>query len=196
MQKKRWLLKLKLLLLNKATMITREDCIKIGEVSKTHGLQGAVVVTTDSDWLERYEDKPVFLLLEGAPVPFFIAEDGLTERNHTSYIVQFDSISSQEQAERLLGAEVLLEQSLLEEEEWEDEEGDFFDLIHFDVTDLVSGTTGRVLDVVDYSGNVVLTLDILGKEILLPLSETYISAVDWENASLQVNIPKELAELN
>ncbi len=177
-------------------MITREDCIKIGEVVKTHGLQGAVVISTDNDCLERYGDKPVFLLLEGAPVPFFIAEDGLTERNHTSYIVQFDSISSQEQAERLLGAEVLLEQSLLEEEEWEDEEGDFFDLIHFDVTDLVSGTTGRVLDVVDYSGNVVLTLDILGKEILLPLSETYISAVDWENASLQVNIPKELAELN
>ena len=70
--------------------------------------------------------KPVFLLLEGAPVPFFIAEDGLTERNHTSYIVQFDGVGSQEQAERLLGAEVLLEQSLFEEEEWEDEEGDFF----------------------------------------------------------------------
>ena len=75
------------------------------------------------------------------------------------------------------------------------QEGDFFDLIHFDVTDLVSGETGKVVDVVDYSGNVVLTLDILGKEILLPLSETYLSAVDWENASLQVNIPKELAEL-
>ena len=117
-------------MLNKVTMITREDCIKIGEVVKTHGLQGAVVISTDNDCLERYGDKPVFLLLEGAPVPFFIAEDGLTERNHTSYIVQFDSISSQEQAERLLGAEVLLEQSLLEEEEWEDEEGDFFDLIH------------------------------------------------------------------
>ena len=120
----------------------------------------------------------------------------MTERNHTSYIVQFDGVGSQEQAERLLGAEVLLEQSLFEEEEWEDEEGDFFDLIHFDVTDLVSGETGKVVDVVDYSGNVVLTLDILGKEILLPLSETYLSAVDWENASLQVNIPKELAELN
>ena len=196
MQKKRWLLKLKLLLLNKATMITREDCIKIGEVSKTHGLQGAVVVTTDSDWLERYEDKPVFLLLEGAPVPFFIAEDGLTERNHTSYIVQFDYVDSQEQAERLIGAEVLLEKSIQEEEEWDEEEDDIYDLIDFDVTDLVSGATGKVLDVADYSGNIVLTLGIMGKEILLPLSETYLVEVDWERSSLQVNIPTELAELN
>lgn len=177
-------------------MITRDNCIKIGEVAKTHGLQGAVVVMTDGDWLERYEDRPVFLLLEGAPVPFFIAEDGLTKRNQTSYIVQFDYVNSQEQAERLIGAEVLLEKSLLDEDEWHEGEGDIFDLIDFDVTDLVSGATGKVLDVADYSGNIVLTLDILGKEILLPLSETYLSVLDWENSSLQVNVPKELAELN
>ena len=177
-------------------MITRDNCIKIGEVAKTHGLQGAVVVMTDGDWLERHEDRLVFLLLEGAPVPFFIAEDGLTKRNQTSYIVQFDYVNSQEQAERLIGAEVLLEKSLLDEDEWHEEEGDIFDLIDFDVTDLVSGATGKVLDVADYSGNIVLTLDILGKEILLPLSETYLSVLDWENSSLQVNVPKELAELN
>ena len=84
----------------------------------------------------------------------------------------------------------------MDEDEWHEEEGDIFDLIDFDVTDLVSGATGKVLDVADYSGNIVLTLDILGKEILLPLSETYLSVLDWENSSLQVNVPKELAELN
>lgn len=52
-------------------MITREDCIKIGEVSKTHNLQGSVVISSDSDLLERYADEPVFLQLDGAPVPFF-----------------------------------------------------------------------------------------------------------------------------
>ena len=57
-------------------MITREDCIKIGEVSKTHNLQGSVVISSDSDLLERYADEPVFLQLDGAPVPLFIAEDG------------------------------------------------------------------------------------------------------------------------
>ena len=54
-------------------MITREDCFKVGEVAKTHNLQGEVVITTDSDLLEKYADEPVFLLLDGAPVPFFIA---------------------------------------------------------------------------------------------------------------------------
>lgn len=177
-------------------MITREDCIKIGEVSKTHSLQGAVIISTDSDLLEQYADEPVFLLLEGAPVPFFIAEDGITRRNHTSYIIKFDYVDSLEQAERLAGAEVLLEKAMLEEEELEESDHDIFELIGFKVKDLVSGAIGEVSDVADYSGNVVLTLSILGKEILLPLSETYISEVDFELHQLQVNIPAELAELN
>ena len=36
----------------------------------------------------------MFIFLEGAPVPFYIAEDGLTERNHSSYIVKFDFVDS------------------------------------------------------------------------------------------------------
>ncbi len=173
-------------------MITREDCIQIGEVSKTHNLQGAVIITTDSDLPERYADKPVFLLLEGAPVPFFIAQDGIICRNHTSYIVKFDYVDSLEEAERLVGAEVLLEKDMLEEEA----EPDVFELAGFEGEDLVSGAVGEVSDVADYSGNVVLALSILGKEILLPLSETYIADVDFELRRLQVNIPAELAELN
>lgn len=87
---------------------------------------------------------------------------------------------------------MLLEKDMLEEEA----EPDVFELAGFEVEDLVSGAVGEVSDVADYSGNVVLALSILGKEILLPLSETYIADVDFELRRLQVNIPAELAELN
>ena len=178
-------------------MITREDCIKIGEVSKTHNLQGAVIITTDSDLLEQYADEPVFLQLDGAPVPFFISDEGLTVRNHTSYIVKFDYVDSQAQAERLLGCEVLLEKELLEEEELEDgQDDDIYQLIGFGVKDEVSGASGEVADVADYSGNVVLTISIFGKEVLLPLSEIYIRDIDVEHGQILVHIPEELAEPN
>ena len=75
-------------------MITREDCIKIGEVTKTHHLDGSVIISTNSNLLEKYADKPVFLQLDGAPVPFFISENGLNPRNHTSYIVKFDYVDT------------------------------------------------------------------------------------------------------
>lgn len=177
-------------------MITREDCVKIGEISKTHNLQGEVVITTDSDLLEKYADEPVFLQLDGAPVPFFIAEKGLTERNHTSYIVKFDFVDTLEQASRLVGCEVMLESALLDGRDVDEFDFDVFELMNFDVDDQVSGSSGKITDVADYSGNVVFTVSILGKEILLPLSDTYVSGIDFENRRLQVHIPEELASLN
>ncbi len=176
-------------------MVTRENCIKIGEITKTHHLKGAVIVSTDSDLLEQYADKPVFLLLEGAPVPFFIAEDGLSIRNHTSYIVKFDYVDTIAQAERLVGCEIWLEKSLLQENEAEDYR-DIFDLIGFRVHDERSGNNGQVTDVADYSGNIILTLSIFGKEVLLPLSETYIRNLDWAHETIHVHIPEELENLN
>lgn len=159
-------------------MITREDCFKVGEVAKTHNLQGEVVITTDSDLLEKYANEPVFLLLDGAPVPFFIADEGLTVRNHTSYIVKFDYVDTLAQAGRLVGCEVLFEKELLEGQEPEESGYDIFELIGFEVKDQVSEETGEVADVADYSGNVVLTVSIMNKEILLPLSENYICEID------------------
>ena len=127
-------------------MITREDCFKVGEVAKTHNLQGEVVITTDSDLLEKYADEPVFLLLDGAPVPFFIADEGLTVRNHTSYIVKFDYVDTLAQAGRLVGCEVLFEKELLEGQESEESGYDIFELIGFEVKDQVSEETGEVAD--------------------------------------------------
>ena len=163
-------------------MITREDCFKVGEVAKTHNLQGEVVITTDSDLLEKYADEPVFLLLDGAPVPFFI--------------VKFDYVDTLAQAGRLVGCEVLFEKELLEGQEPEESGYDIFELIGFEVKDQVSEETGEVADVADYSGNVVLTVSIMNKEILLPLSENYICEIDFEHSRLLVQIPRELVELN
>ena len=177
-------------------MITREDCVKIGEVAKTHSLQGEVVVTTESDLLEKYADEPVFIQLDGAPVPFFIADEGLCARNHTSYIVKFDFVDTVEQAERLVGSEVLIEKALLDEEDVNSFDYNVFELNGFAVEDEVSGKTGVVTDVADYAGNVVLSIKISAKEILLPLSEVYVQEVDFENSKLFVKIPVELAELN
>lgn len=177
-------------------MVTREDCVKVGEVIKTHNLQGEVVVTADSDLLEKYADEPVFLLLEGAPVPFFITEGGLRVRNHTSYIIRFEFVDSLAKAEHLLGCEVMLERELLEEEETDEFDYDVFELTGFDVKDQFSGQTGQVTDVANYSGNVVLSVSIFGKEVLLPLSDIYVCEIDFELRQLQVRTSAELAELN
>lgn len=173
-------------------MIKKEDCIKIGEIGKTHNLQGALIVYTDNDLLEQYSDEPVFVLLEGAPVPFYIAEDGLTERNHSSYIVKFEFVDSKEQADRLVGSELLMDKYLLDEEELPME---MSDMIGYTVVDDLTGARGEIVQVDDYSGNIVLSIRIFSKEILLPVSDQYVTEVLHDEKMMHVNIPEEIKNL-
>ena len=174
-------------------MVKREDCVKIGEIGKTHNLQGALIVYTDNDLLEQYMDEPVFILLEGAPVPFYIAEDGLTERNHSSYIVKFDFVDSKEQADRLVGCDLLMDKYLLEEEN--ELPFELSDLIGYSVLDELTGEMGVVEQVDNYSGNVVLTIKIFSKEILLPVSDEYVLDISHDEKRMHVNISEEIKEL-
>ena len=173
-------------------MVKREDCIKIGEIGKTHNLQGALIVYTDNDLLEQYMDEPVFILLEGAPVPFYIAEDGVTDRNHSSYIVKFDFVDTKEQADRLVGCDLLMDKYLLEEDEMPLE---LSDLIGYSVIDEPTGEQGEIVQVNNYSGNVVLSIRIFSKEILLPVSDEYVMDILHDEKLMHVNIPEETKEL-
>lgn len=177
-------------------MIRTEDCIPVGKIIKSHNLQGEVVIFTENDLLEEYAEEPVFISLEGAPVPFFIADEGISVRNRNTYIVKFDFVDTLEQAERLIGHEVLLPKDLFPEIEEDGEaDVDIETLKEFEVEDERSGRTGRLLDVADYSGNVVFTIAIWDKEILLPFSEDYIKRIDFEEKKLIVFIPQEIIDL-
>ena len=173
-------------------MIKREDCLKIGEIGKTHGLEGPVVVYADNDLLEEYREEPMFILLEGAPVPFYIAENGLSRRNHSSYIVKFDYVDDRRQAERLVGCDLLMDKELLEEE---DVPFELSDMRGYAVLDVRTGEKGELLHVDNYSGNVVFTISLLGKEILLPYSEDYVLEILPEEQFLRVDIPEDIFDL-
>lgn len=174
-------------------MIKREDCAKIAEIGKTHNLQGALVVYTDNDLLEQYMDEPVFILLEGAPVPFYIAEGGVAERNHSSYIVKFDFVDSKKQADRLVGCELLMDKCLLEEEG--ELPFELSDLIGYSVVDGLTGEKGEITQVENFSGNVVLAIQIFSKEVLLPVSDVYVTEILHDERVMHVNIPEEIKEL-
>ena len=173
-------------------MVKREDCLKIGEIGKTHGVEGAVVVYVDNDLLEEYSEEPMFIPLEGAPVPFYIAENGLARRNQSSYIVKFDYVDNKEQAERLVGHDLLLDKELLDEE---DAPLEFADLHGYAVLDARTGEKGELLHVDNYSGNVVFAISLLDKEILLPYSEDYVLEINPDEQSIRVDIPEDIFDL-
>ena len=81
------------------------------------------------------------------------------------------------------------------EEEGEELSFELDILVGCDVLDLLTGERGKVIDVANYSGNVVLSIQIFSKEILLPFSERYVKEVLLEESLLKVDIPEEIKEL-
>ena len=176
-------------------MITVEDCTAIGTITKIHGLRGNVVVQCEDFLLEDFEGEPVFLLLDGGPVPFFITPESVRTRGGSSYLLHFDDVDTEKEALDLVGATLMIQSSLIEDDE-EFDESDFYRFVDYKSCDVNSSEMGVVTDVTDYSGNIVFTLLVKGKEVLLPLSDEFILDVDDENGILYVSIPEDLYNLN
>lgn len=109
--------------------------------------------------------------------------------------MKFEYVDTHAQAERLVGNDVMIEKSLLDEEETGGDDYDIFQLNGFEVEEQAIRERGKVVDVADYSGNIVLTLEIFGKEILLPFSEVYVLEADVEKKKLLVSIPQDIIDL-
>ena len=96
------------------------------------------------------------------------------------------------QAERLVGCDLLMDKELLEEE---DVPFELSDMRGYAVLDVRTGEKGELLHVDNYSGNVVFTISLLGKEILLPYSEDYVLEILPEEQFLRVDIPEDIFDL-
>lgn len=169
-------------------MIRVEDCRLIGRIGRTHGHAGALKLEllpgTDTN-LDIEE--PVFLLLEGKPVPFFMTE--LNEAAHPP-ILHFEDLEDEASARSLCGAEVWAPKNRVEAEtEWTAEE-------------LVGCTAwnrneqlGAVTGVLESGLQELLCIDNKGREILVPLQDELIREYDPVSKKLVLELPEGLLEL-
>ena len=88
---------------------------------------------------------------------------------------------------------LLMDKYLLEEEE--NLPFELSELIGYSVVDEATGETGTIMEVDNYSGNVVLSIKIFSKEILLPVSDEYVTEILHDKRMMHVNIPEEIKEL-
>jgi 16S rRNA processing protein RimM len=74
----------------------------------------------------------------------------------------------------------------------EDEETLHSFLLNFAVEDTQLGKIGSIRQVDDYSGNIVLTVEYQGNEILIPFSEDLLDSIDHNRKILVMNLPDGL----
>lgn len=171
--------------------IAKNDCEKIGFFRKTHGVHGEVVLEFDEEFEYSVEDAERFFVdIEGLLVPFFVAEEGLRFRSAKSAIVKFDWVDTADYAKRLIGQSAWLYKTEIVDMPVESESF-LKGLILFDRK---LGEIGLIEEVDDFAGNIVLTLQYQGTELLVPFNEAMLVEFDEEKKTITLDLPDGLLE--
>jgi len=170
------------------------DCTKIGYLQKPHGIRGEMILAFNEEFEESIEKATIFFVkIDGYLVPFFIEDDGFLIKSDKQARIKFRWIDSGEKARELSGSEVYLKTvDILKTEK----DFNLQMLTGFLVFDSQNNKVGKISEVNDYSGNIVLTVEFSGSEILIPFNFDVVENLDSDQKSLQIRIPDGLLELN
>lgn len=165
--------------------------IRIGKIAGTHGLQGDVVLTHvvgHSGWLKK--DTVLFLeLRKGSYIPYFLTD--LRVIGDEEIIVHLEDLNSVEEAKKLSGKAVYLQEDILKEEKTDSP----LLWIGFSMVDKTRGSLGVIEDVYQAGPQWLAKLTISEKEVLVPLVPQFILDVNTRNQFIRVDLPEGLIEV-
>lgn len=176
----------------KQTMIEKAETVKVGLIAKPHGVSGEVVVRaltgfTSDDLCYEF----LFVELDGGLVPYYVEE--VRVKNGEEVLVKFEYVDNQDEARRISGADIYISR------EWLDEQGDDMSIgsfVGFEAEDKKVGTLGKIIDIEEQNGVNPLFVVMRGdEEILIPMVDSFISAVDVNNRIVTFELPEGLLDL-
>lgn len=170
--------------------IPKKDCENIGFFRKTHGIRGELILEFEPQFEYSVEDATRFFVeIEGLLVPFFV--DELRFKSGNAAIVTLKWVDSEKYAKRLVGNAVYLFKTDIVDDDAEPLESQ---LINYLLIDTTLGEIGVISQVDDYAGNIVITVNYHGNEILIPYNDNLLEAIDEKQKTIKLNLPTGLIE--
>ncbi|MDR2041472.1 MAG: ribosome maturation factor RimM [Tannerella sp.] len=172
-------------------MIRKEDLLQIGRFAKPHGIKGELSLITDCDLFGETDHPYLVCEMDGIPVPFYI--ESHRPKGTSVILVKLEHIDNLTEARRFAGRPVYCPVAALanvpeKDAGWRRFKG-------YVLEDERQGVIGCVTEVDDTTLNVLFHVNCGGKEILAPMAEELISAVDRDGKRLIVSLPDGLLNL-
>lgn len=173
-------------------MIRRDELIKIGQFNKPHGVKGEISLTFTDDVFDRAESPYIVCCIDNIFVPFFIEEYRF--KTDTTALIKLVDVDSDNDARMFANLEVFYPKRYYIENDEEETPDDYF--IGYTICDITHGTLGEVVAIDDSTINVLFVVEAPdGKELLIPVQETFVCAIDEEKRIIQMDLPDGLIEL-
>lgn len=160
----------------------------LGKVAKTHGIEGNLLLIVEAELIDKIQkSKPVFLEIDGLPVPFFIKD--LRILTNTSLLLSFIDYNSVELVKRFCGVKIFID---IDEGEHLDTESN---LISYTFIDEKLGVLGVLQEIIIKQQN-LFVLELDGKELLIPVVDEFITGLNHDKKELYLNLPEGMLDLS
>ena len=163
-------------------MITNEQVISIGRITRTHGKRGEIQCLTTNEYWDNADATFLILSINNILVPFRVLD--WRGKGSDSLIFQLDRITDEQSALPLIGCQAYMLVSNLNEEDeilptWQS-------LVGYRVLDTDQGELGTIIHVDESTINTLVTLD---NDQLIPLHEHFIMDIKAEEKQLIICLP-------
>ena len=163
-------------------MITNEQVISIGRITRTHGKRGEIQCLTTNEYWDSADATFLILSINNILVPFRVLD--WRGKGSDSLIFQLDRITDEQSALPLIGCQAYMLVSNLNEEDeilptWQS-------LVGYRVLDTDQGELGTIIHVDESTINTLVTLD---NDQLIPLHEDFIMDIKAEEKQLIICLP-------
>ncbi|WP_264520322.1 ribosome maturation factor RimM [Flavobacterium sp. N1994] len=170
----------------------KEDCFYLGKIAKKFSFKGEVLLYLDTDEPELYENmESVFVEFNKNLVPFFIENSSLHKNDFLR--VQFEDVTSEAEADTLIGCDIYLPLSMLPK--LEGNKFYFHEVIGFEIEDKRLGVFGKIVSINDSSAQPLFEVVNGEVEILIPMIDQFLVKIDRENKKVIMDLPEGLVEM-
>ena len=163
-------------------MITNEQVIAIGRITRTHGKRGEIQCLMSNEYWDNADATFLILCIDNILVPFRVLD--WRGKGSDSLIFQLDRITDEQSALQLIGHQAyMLKSDISEEEEimptWQS-------LLGYRVLDTDQGELGTITDVDETTINTLVTLN---HNQLIPLHEDFIINIEPDKQLITICLP-------
>ena len=162
-----------------------DNCYQLGDIRKTHGLKGELIVHLDVDNPDDYKElESVFVRQSGKLIPFFVSGIRLQGDNAR---ITLEDINNQDEACQLVGSSVYLPINQLPD--LGKNAYYFHEMIGYTVlVDKVE--LGQLTEIFDQEPNPMFALLHQNKEVLVPFQDQFVKKVDKSAKEIHINLPE------
>jgi len=160
----------------------------IGVITKTHGFEGAVVVRTEGGIAgEPKPGEPVFIVIDGLPVPFFTRE--AWSPSPGTLVISFEDYMTNGSVSGFKGCEVMAEDQGKADES-------LTQLNDYQVIDRISSFRGTIVKVMESPGQLMAEVSGPKGNVLIPLHPDLIISIDHKKKIIEMSLPSGITSVN